>query len=267
MEQTEGMAATHTGYLPINGMQMYYEEYGTGTPLLLLHGGTSTSETWQPFLHVFTPHFRVFTPDSRAHGRSNNPSGVLSYRQMADDVAALIRALALEKPMLFGYSDGGQIALELGMHYPGLCRALVVGAAWYKLTPHYAEAMKAAGMPAPGIIDTDAILADSPDWVEDMKHLHISAPDSEYWKELLREISILWWEPLDYSDEDFRRISDPTMVLVGDRDEMIELQQAVDEYRKIPNAELYVIPNAFHSTAKSELSMQVVLDFLLHHTE
>jgi pimeloyl-ACP methyl ester carboxylesterase len=71
----------------------------------------------------------VFTPDSRGHGRTDNPSGEISYRVLADDIAALVRALDLHKPMIAGYSDGGQVALEIGLRYPDLPRCLIVGGA------------------------------------------------------------------------------------------------------------------------------------------
>jgi pimeloyl-ACP methyl ester carboxylesterase len=105
-------------YIEANGLRVYYEVCGEGEPLLLIHGGTATSQSWTSHLPAFTEHFRVFAPDSRGHGRTDNP---------ADDVAALIKALGLQRPLVLGYSDGGQIALELGMRYPGLARALVLG--------------------------------------------------------------------------------------------------------------------------------------------
>jgi pimeloyl-ACP methyl ester carboxylesterase len=253
-------------YINLNGLNIYYEDYGSGVPLILLHGGTSTSQTWQPFLPLFTPQFRVITPDSRAHGRTDNPSGVLSYHQMADDVAGLIQALNLEKPLVFGYSDGGQVALELGMHYPGLCTALVVGAAWYKFSDTYLDTMYLAGFESPGGVNFEHIQRDSPDWVDEMKHDHVSSPDPDYWKTLLKQISALWWTPLDYTIDDFLKISEPTLVLLGDRDGIVELQQAVEMYQLIPNAELFVIPHADHFTAKTELSMRIVEDFLLRHS-
>jgi pimeloyl-ACP methyl ester carboxylesterase len=250
----------------VNELDMYYEDYGAGTPLILLHGGTSTCQTWQPFLPIFTPHFRVITPDSRAHGRSNNPAGKLSYHQMADDVAALIEALNLVRPFIFGYSDGGQIALELGMHYPGLAGALVVGASWYKFSPTYLNTMQAVGFEAPGEVNIERIITVSPEWVEEMKRDHVSDGNPDYWQTLLKQVAVMWWTALDYTGDDFQKIIEPTLILLGDRDGIVELQQAVDEYQLIPNAELFIIPNATHFTAESELSMRIVLDFLLRHT-
>jgi pimeloyl-ACP methyl ester carboxylesterase len=253
-------------FVQVNGLDMYYDDYGTGRQLILLHGGTSTCQTWQPYLPIFVPHFRVITPDSRAHGKSNNPTGMLSYHLMADDIAAFIQALNLVQPFIFGYSDGGQIALELGMHYPGLAGALVIGAAWYMFTPTYLNSMIAAGFESPGEVNIERIQRESPEWVEEMKRDHVSIVDPDYWQTLLRQISVMWWTALDYTRQDFQKITEPTLILLGDRDGIVELQQAVDMYQLIPNAELFIIPNATHFTAESELSMPIVLDFLLRHS-
>ncbi|NJD60291.1 MAG: alpha/beta hydrolase, partial [Anaerolineae bacterium] len=72
MTDRDNLPEAEGGYLPVNGMDMYFEETGEGTPLILLHGGTSSCKTRQPFLPIFSSHFRVITPDSRAHGRTNN---------------------------------------------------------------------------------------------------------------------------------------------------------------------------------------------------
>jgi pimeloyl-ACP methyl ester carboxylesterase len=262
MTQTDNILAEPGRYIQVNGLKMYYEEYGEGPPLILLHGGTSTSQTWQPFLPIFIPHFRVFTLDSRAHGRTDNPAGVLSYHLMAEDVAAFIQALNLTQPLICGYSD----ALELGMHYPGLSRALVIGAAWYKFSPTYLESLNAAGFESPGGVNFEYIQRYSPEWVDEMRHDHCSTDDPDYWQILLKQISAMWWTPLDYTVEDFQKITEPALILLGDRDGIIELQQAVEQYQLIPNAELFIIPNATHFTADSPLSMSIVLDFLLRHT-
>jgi pimeloyl-ACP methyl ester carboxylesterase len=266
MTSEDGVIKPASRYIKINGMDMHFEESGEGTPLILLHGGTSSCNTWETYLPIFSPHFRVTTPDSRAHGRTNNPAGELSYRQMADDMAEFIKELNLDRPIVCGYSDGGQVALELGMHYPGLCRALVVGAAWYRFSELYLDTMKMAGFDGPGQVDYTHIEENSFDWVEEMKQEHVSSQNPEYWKELVKQISTLWWTPLDYQYEDFQKISEPTLVMLGDRDGIVELQQAVDEYESIPNSELFIIPNADHFTTKSEMSMRVVLDFAMRHS-
>src|SRR5215218_2696360 len=86
---------------------LHVEDHGSGAPVVLLHAGLSSSATWAAILPHLVGDFRVITPDTRGHGRSTNASGQLSYAQLADDVAALIAALGLDRPIVGGYSDGG----------------------------------------------------------------------------------------------------------------------------------------------------------------
>jgi pimeloyl-ACP methyl ester carboxylesterase len=265
MEQADTNSIQQGHSVQANGLNIYYEEYGNGIPLILLHGGTVTSKMWQPFFSSFVPHFRVITPDSRGHGKTNNPNGELSYHLMADDIVAFIQALNLTQPFVFGYSDGGQIALEIGMRYPSLVTALVVGAAWYEFSETYINFLKTSGFESAGAVNIEKIQRDEPEWVSILKTDHARTDDSDYWQTLLKQISIMWWTPLNYTAEDFHKITEPTLILVGDRDGLIELKQAVDMYQLIPNAELVVLPNATHFSALSEVSMNIVLDFLMRH--
>ena len=114
----------------VNGATLHYKEHGDGAPLILMHGGLSSSAQWEPLVPELAHRFRVITPDSRGHGRSTNPSGELSYALIADDVAALIAALGLRCPVVGGWSDGGQVTLELGARHPVAAGALIVGAAY-----------------------------------------------------------------------------------------------------------------------------------------
>jgi pimeloyl-ACP methyl ester carboxylesterase len=116
--------------IDVNGAALYYEEHGEGAPLLLIHGGLSSSAQWEPVVPELAGGFRVITPDSRGHGRSTNPPEELSYALIADDVAALIAALGLRGPVVGGWSDGGQVTLELGARHPEIAGALIVGAAY-----------------------------------------------------------------------------------------------------------------------------------------
>jgi pimeloyl-ACP methyl ester carboxylesterase len=266
MAQVDTNSIQQGHYVQANGLNIYYEEYGSGIPLILLHGGTVTSKMWHPFLSSFVPHFRVITPDSRAHGKTNNPNGKLSYHLMADDVVAFIQALNLTRPLVFGYSDGGQVALEIGMRYPSLTAALVVGAAWYKFSETYLNFLKSSGFESSGVVNIEKIQRDETEWVSLLKTDHAHTDDADYWQTLLKKISIMWWTPLNYTAEDFHKIAQPTLILVGDRDGIIELNQAVEMYQLIPDAELVIMPNATHFSAPSELSMSIVLDFLMRHT-
>src|SRR5512138_1536772 len=119
-------ASTQNGhYVEANGLKIYYEGFGSGEPLILIHGGMAIGKSFAPEIPAFSKQFRVIVPDSRGHGKTDNPGAEFNYRLMADDTASFIKALGLNRPLLCGWSDGGQIALELGMHYPELIRCMV----------------------------------------------------------------------------------------------------------------------------------------------
>jgi pimeloyl-ACP methyl ester carboxylesterase len=257
--------------IQVNGLEMYSEEAGTGAPLILLHGGTATGRSWQPFLPAFQPHFRVIMPDSRGHGRTNNPAGALSYRLMADDFAAFVQALGLTRPFIFGYSDGGQTALEIGLRYPDLPGALIIGGASYHFSQAYYEALDGFPFINQGAVDIGALERKNPQWVAELQAEHGRPEDPDRWKTLLHQIAPMWLAQLEYSLADLRNINAPVLLLVGDRDEGFPVEQVVEMYRAIPNAALAVLPHATHesagwlSTGPNPLLTQAVLGFLLRH--
>lgn len=267
---TTAIGASPLGHhVQANGLEIYYEEYGGGEPLLLLHGGTLSSRSWQAHAPAFAQHFRVIAPDSRGHGRTRNPTDELSYRLMADDLAAFVQALGLNKPLLCGFSDGAQIAMEFGMHYPDLAKALVVCGASYIFSEQCSNVFKGWGIEGPGVLDIAKMQTNIPGLFELWQTEHTSLGGPDYWQTLLRAISAMWWTPLNYSAADFEKITSHTLILLGDRDEFTRVEEAVEMYRLIPHAELAIFPNANHGEAVFGTSgvsphfMSTVLDFLL----
>jgi pimeloyl-ACP methyl ester carboxylesterase len=257
-------------YIDANGLGVYYEVFGEGEPLLLIHGGTATSRSWASHLPAFTEHFRVFTPDSRGHGRTDNPTGELDYRMMADDVAAVVSVLGLQRPLVLGYSDGGQIALELGIRYPGLARALVLGGTQFRFSQAYLEAVRTLlGIAEGEEVDPETLEREQPDWVAYLHEAHGHVYGSGYWKTFVRQIASLWLTPLRYTSEDLAAVTDPVLVLVGDRDEGALPEEAVELFRLLPNAELAVAPASDHGfiETKADLFDELALDFLVRYRE
>lgn len=109
----------------VNGVTIHYETYGSGDALLLLHGNGESSDIFDRAVPLLAERFTVFTVDTRGHGKSS-PVSQFHYRDMAEDVIALIKALSIQKPVLYGFSDGGIVALLVGMLAPDLCSRLIV---------------------------------------------------------------------------------------------------------------------------------------------
>jgi pimeloyl-ACP methyl ester carboxylesterase len=259
---------TEAKYIEADGLKIYYEVHGEGEPLLLVHGGTATSQSWASHLPAFTEDFRVFAPDSRGHGRTDNPSSELSYRVMADDAAALVGALGLQRPLVLGYSDGGQIALELGLRYPGLASALVLGGTQFRFSEAYLEAARALlGITDGEDVDIGKVERDQPDFVDYLREAHGHIHGPAYWKTYLKQISSLWLTPLRYTSQDLGAVTDPVLILSGDRDEGVSLEESVELLRLLPDAELAVAPGSDHGFIEAKVGLfdALVLDFLLRH--
>jgi pimeloyl-ACP methyl ester carboxylesterase len=249
----------------VNGIEISYLDQGDGDPLVLLHGGTGTATAhWEPYFPLFSEEFRVIAPDLRGHGRTNNPEMKWSYRMMADDLAALIRDLGLQKPAICGWSDGAQIALELAIRYPGLTNGYLVGGVMVDFSEAYLKMLKDWGFEGPGEVNIPRLQEVTPDYVEYIKSLH-SPQGTDYWKELLTGISKMWHTPLDYTNEDLLKISEPMLIVTGDRDQFIPIEDTVSMYRRIPNAELAVVPNADHALPRTEIDVfaDIVVGYLM----
>lgn len=112
----------------INGVSICYEQQGGGRPVILLHGNGGSHHTFDGLIKRLSASYTVYAPDSRGHGHSGK-AGPLSYEQLASDTAELIRVLGLEKPMLYGFSDGGIVGLLVASGWPGLLSKLAVSGA------------------------------------------------------------------------------------------------------------------------------------------
>ncbi len=252
-------------YIDINGIKFYYEELGEGPPLILIHGGISTSRSgWEPCYEFFAKYFRVIALDSRGHGKSENPSKELNYRRMADDTVAFIKELGLEKPFICGWSDGGQIALEIGIEYPDAAKALVAGGTMSEMTEHYTEGMKAWGLNGPGDVDVPKLRRTVPEFAAALKEIHSHVYGEDYWEELLDISSRMWFNPDSFPKEKIRKISTPTLIIQGDRDEAVPLDDAVQIYNMLPNGELAILPGARHDgiLTQADKFTKVIIEYL-----
>ena len=223
-----------TRRLAVNGADLAYTDHGSGHPIVLVHGGLSSGAAWGPLLPMLAEQFRVVAPDSRGHGHSTNPRGELSSPLQADDLAALIAELGLDAPLVGGWSDGGQVAAELAVRHPRAAGALVIGGAH----PDFVgSGLREVHRGLLGELDGDA---------DDELHELVALHDD--WPALLRQTAGMW---LGYDGLDAAQIAAvavPTLVLAADRDEVVGLDLAVDLFRRLPDAELAVVPGARHES-------------------
>jgi pimeloyl-ACP methyl ester carboxylesterase len=172
--------------------------------------------------------------------------------------------LGLEQPNVCGWSDGGQIALELGMRHASTPRSLIIGAAQYTYPDHYQAAMGLMGFMARGVVLFDQTERAAPGFLEMVRGLHCPTHGTGYEETLLTQLCTMYLTPLEYTREDFARILRPTLVLAGDHDWGIPLEEALGMFRQIPLAELAIIARGDHALPSSRpaLFAATVLDFL-----
>ena len=197
-------------YAQVNGINLYYETMGTGRPLILLHGGLGSGEMFGPVRPALAEHHQVIVPDLQGHGRTADIDRPIDIRLMADDIAALIDHLGLDKPDLVGYSLGGGVALETAVKYPDKVRRLVAASAnvWRDAIPPEMLAQQAQVNAAAA-----EFLKDTP-----MYQLYQKvAPRPEDFPRLLDKIGESMAQDFDFSEE-VRGLQVPTLIVAADAD-------------------------------------------------
>jgi pimeloyl-ACP methyl ester carboxylesterase len=201
------------GHLPINGLSLYHEVYGElgkskTSPLLLIPGSFMATDSMKSWVCAFTGKRAVIVFDQQGHGRTPDTSRTMSYEQFADDAAALLRALKVERADVMGYSQGGGVALQLALRHPTLVNKLVSLSATYRKDGWYSSALE-------GIEDLSATaFAGTP--VEKAFKEH--TPDATAFDAYLEKMKVLGTDDHNISDAQMRSISAKTMVIVGDAD-------------------------------------------------
>jgi pimeloyl-ACP methyl ester carboxylesterase len=235
MRGTNGSKQSKPGsineYAPVNGLKMYYEIHGEGTPLVLIHGGGSTIQTsFNKILPLLAQHYKVIAVELQAHGHTNDRNSAESFRQDADDVTALLQHLKIDKAHFLGFSNGGHTAMQIGISHPAMVNKLVVVSAFYKrdgAIPGFFEGME------------HATIDNMPEPLK-MAYLQINndqgALHNMFNKDRERMLHFK-----DWSDEDLQSIKAPTFLVAGDLD-VVTPEHVVKMSRIIPNARLLIVP-------------------------
>ncbi len=231
---------------------IYYEPHGPeeAPPLLLLHGATGTFRSgWRKQVEPFSQAYRVIGPDLRGHGRSTNPANRLDLRQMADDMHDLLDHLGYESAHVCGFSGGASTALFLAVRHLPSVRSLVLVSNNFEL-----DRVRAAR----NFWDPTRVQREQPQWWARMERLH---PDVR--------VLLHWWAEEDKVRPDFHaseleQLDVPVLLLNGDRDEIIPLEQTYKLYHILPNAQLGIIPGTGHGIQvhRPDIFNHLVLDFL-----
>jgi pimeloyl-ACP methyl ester carboxylesterase len=197
-------------YADVNGLSLYYEEHGSGEPLVLLHGGLGAAELWAPVLPALAAGRRVIAVDLQGHGHTADVDRPLRPETMADDIAALIAHLGLERADVMGYSLGGLTALRTAIQHPERVRRLVLVSIAFRRDGNHADAIAAM----------DAMTAEAAEMMKQSPIYEVYArvaPRPEHWASLVGKTAELVKVGYDWTDE-IRGLVAPTMLVYADAD-------------------------------------------------
>jgi len=222
-------------FADVNGIKLYYEIYGTGAPLVLLHGNGGSISNFSPFITTLMKKYKVIGIDSRSQGRSTNTNATLNYDLMASDVNALLDQLHIDSVFVWGQSDGAILGLLLAKDYP--------------------KKVKRALTYSPNIQPDSLALFP---WAIDLMRKTVSETTDP--KERALNQMMLDYPNFPYSE--LSKIKAPVLMMCGDRD-MIRPEHILKMYQNIPNSQLCVLPGATHfgSWEKQELFLTIMNDF------
>ncbi len=230
-------------YANINDISIYYETYGSGTPVLVLHGGGFSLEGMGNQIRALAPRYLVIAPDSRGQGRSTDSDTALSYSMMADDMLKLLDHIHVKRADIVGWSDGGIIALDIALHHPERVGRIVVIGADYDAAGLVAT-IGGATPPAP------------------LTYRRI-APDPKHWPVLYRKLITLWATQPHYTLDELRRIEAPALIIAGEFD-IVKREYTDQLARAIPVSEECIVPGGTHGVIweKRDIVNAKILQFL-----
>ena len=270
------LAADSRKTVAVGDLTVSYGEFGPvdGVPLVLVHGGGITPRMWGGFApEAAAAGYHVFTPDTRNHGGTDNPSGTFSYDLAAGDLAGFITALKLDQPVVMGYSDGGMIVATFLLADPATASAAIVGGMTNKVaaTPHYFAGMQTyygydKGGALPDAV-LDALALGAPDFVARLQALPATAAEPDRWRSLHKLVWPVWTTPRELSLAAFGKVDAPVLVILGQDDEFSLPQDALALAQALPNGEIAIIPGAHHTVFRDNpvIFNALVLDFLTRH--
>ena len=196
-------------YASVNGIDLYFERHGAGVPLILLHGGLGTIDAiFGRLLPALAARREVIAVELQGHGHTADNGRVMTYQAMADDIAALIAKLRLERADVAGYSVGGGVTLQLGLRHPARVRKLVVISA-----PHATDGWFPEVLAGTAAMDPAAMVGSK--WHQAYV---AAAPRPDDWPLLVRNVSRLMASRYDWSAEIAARLKAPVLVINGDAD-------------------------------------------------
>jgi pimeloyl-ACP methyl ester carboxylesterase len=233
--QARAPSPVRTGLVHCNNLELYYEEYGSGSPLLLLHGFGGCTQTWQPFVDALAAHYRLIVVDLRGHGHSTNPGNTFTHRDAASDVCAVLDHLGIDRCAAMGISTGGMVLLHIATSQPQRLHAMVLVSA----TTHFPEQART--------IMRRVSFRTMPEYVRAMYRECAPRGDAQI-RQLVAQFNAFAVsdDDMNFTEATLSTITARTLVVHGDRDAFFPVDIPVRLYQSVPDAALWIIPGGDH---------------------
>ena len=243
-------------YISIHNTNIYYEEYGKGVPLLLLHPGLGSIENFKDLIPRLSDSFRVIIPDAPGHGRSGHADAI-SRQLLTDFSSELIDKLQLDSVYVLGWSTGGINALILAANRPDKVKKIISGGSNTTL-----DGITSEGLELMHAYTIEAFEKDK-EWLKNYQRLN---PQPDKWKEFVTSNIKMWFEDTAVTQMELRNINIPVLIIRGDRD-LIKLEHSIQMYQAIKKGQLCVYPNAGHNipSEHAEIFTKLAIDYFKSH--
>lgn len=227
--------------ISINGKTIYYEVYGEGKPLFLLHGYMQSSKSWRSYVKDYEKEYEVYLIDLTGHGKSDPFKQDLSIKSVAEDLNSLVQYLQLEKIKAIGFSFGGDVLYQLALINPPLIESMITIGAVGTWTIHdFPEYLKIFSF----------------ENRNNFPWLKTSHDSEEHIKAMMNQFKNY---TIKVSDKELQSIKPEVLIMIGDDDEGMDLEEVVRVKKNLPKSDLWVLPNVAHGAHEGETKGEFII--------
>jgi len=242
-------------YISIFDTKIYYEEYGKGSPLILLEGGMGSIDNFSLCIPVLSKKYRIIAPDMPGQGRSQMADS-MSYQLLANYISKLIDVLGLDSAYVIGWSDGGNTALILANNRPDKIRKVLVSGANYKLSGYPSIFNDTTNFER--VINNPEFETNDKEEIEN----YLSLYPGRNWRKFFIDINKMWSQKVYFPASILEGIKIPVLIVLGDRD-AVTLEHGIEMYHLIKGSQFCVLPNTSHRVfyERPDLISDIAIDF------